>query len=86
MSAFHCPLVCAKIPSCNKGRIVDQKRPLQPKHVWAIRVRLEIASYIHDLSRVAMAIGCMLRGCHLVRLKVCDVFVSGHMKERAFVM
>lgn len=86
MSAFHFPLVCAKIPSCNKGRIVDQKRPLQPKHVWAIRVRLEIASYIHDLSRVAMAIGCMLRGCDLVRLKVCDVFVSGHMKERAFVV
>ena len=30
-------------PAWNKGRIVGQKRPLLPKHVWAIRVRLEIA-------------------------------------------
>ena len=27
----------------NKGRIVGQKRPLLPKHVWSIRVRLEMA-------------------------------------------
>jgi hypothetical protein len=27
----------------NKGRLIGQKRPLKPKDVWAIRVRLEIA-------------------------------------------
>ncbi len=27
----------------NKGRLVSQKRPLKPKDVWSIRVRLEIA-------------------------------------------
>ena len=36
-----------RIPACrpawNKGRIVGQKRPLEPEHVWAIRDRLEIA-------------------------------------------
>lgn len=26
----------------NKGVRVGQKRPLQPKHVWSIRVRLEM--------------------------------------------
>jgi hypothetical protein len=26
----------------NKGRLVGQKRPLRPKEVWAIRVRLQI--------------------------------------------
>ena len=26
----------------NKGRLVGQKRPLLPKEVWAIRVRLQI--------------------------------------------
>ena len=30
-------------PVWNKGRIVGQKRPLLPKHIRAIRVRLEIA-------------------------------------------
>jgi hypothetical protein len=27
----------------NKGRIIGQKRPLLPRHVWSIRVRLEMA-------------------------------------------
>jgi hypothetical protein len=26
----------------NKGRLVGQKRPLRPKEVWAVRVRLQI--------------------------------------------
>jgi hypothetical protein len=26
----------------DKGRIIGQKRPLKPKDVWAIRVRLEL--------------------------------------------
>jgi hypothetical protein len=27
----------------NKGLLIGQKKPLEPKHVWSIRVRLEIA-------------------------------------------
>jgi len=34
----------------NKGRIVGQKRPLLPKHVWSIRVRLEMADNMRDLA------------------------------------
>jgi hypothetical protein len=26
----------------DKGRIIGQKRPLKPKDVWAIRIRLEL--------------------------------------------
>ena len=26
----------------NKGRLIGQKRPLKPKEVWAIRVRLQL--------------------------------------------
>jgi hypothetical protein len=74
------------ISTWNKGRIIGQKRPLQPKHVWAIRVRFEIAENIRDLALFDMAIDCKLRGCDLVRRKVRDVFVSGHMKERASVL
>lgn len=44
-------------------------------------VRLEIADNIRDLALFNMAIDCKLRGCELVRLKVRDVFVSGHIKE-----
>lgn len=31
----------------NKGILVGQKRPLQPKNVWSIRVRLEMSGAIH---------------------------------------
>lgn len=27
----------------NKGLLVGQKKPLEPKHVWSTRVRLELA-------------------------------------------
>ena len=67
MSAIHLPAVRAKTPAWNKGRIIGQKRPLQPKHVWAIRIRLEIADNIRDLALFNMAIDCKLRGCDLVR-------------------
>ena len=51
----------------NKGRIVGQKRPLQPKQVWSIRVRLEVADNPRDLALFNMAIDSKLRGCDLLR-------------------
>ena len=69
----------------NKGRIVGQKRPLLPKHVWSIRVRLEMADNKRDLALFNMAIDCKLRGCDLVGLKVNDVYAAGRVKERASV-
>jgi hypothetical protein len=34
----------------NKGRITGQKRPLKPKDVWAIRVRLQLEHRARDLA------------------------------------
>jgi integrase len=67
----------------NKGRIIGQKRPLLPRHVWSIRVRLEMAGNTRDLALFNMAVDGKLRGCDLVALRVRDVFVAGHVKERA---
>lgn len=67
----------------NKGRIIGQKCPLLPRHVWSIRVRLEIAGNTRDLALFNMAVDCKLRGCDLVALRVRDVFAAGHVKERA---
>lgn len=69
----------------NKGRIVGQKLPLLPKHVWSIPVRLEMADNKRDLALFNMAIDCKLRGCDLVCLKVNDVYAAGRVKERASV-
>ncbi|MFJ1292640.1 tyrosine-type recombinase/integrase [Paracoccus yeei] len=70
----------------NKGRIVGQKRPLQPKHVWSIRIRMEMSGNLRDLALFNMAIDSKLRGCDLVRLQVRDVFAAGQVRERASVI
>ena len=40
----------------NKGRITGQKRPLKPKDVWAIRVRLQLKHRSRDLALFNLAI------------------------------
>jgi hypothetical protein len=47
----------------NKGLLVGQKTPLQPKHVWSIRVRLEIGRMWRDLALFNLAIDSKLRAC-----------------------
>ena len=86
MQTPNLPAIRARRPAWNKGRIVGQKRPLLPKHVWAIRVRLEIAENHRDLALFNLAIDSKLRGCDLVKLKVADVFAAGQVKERASIV
>ncbi|MGB8364827.1 MAG: tyrosine-type recombinase/integrase [Rhizomicrobium sp.] len=70
----------------NKGRLIGQKRPLNPKDVWAIRIRLELSGNKRDLALFDLAIDSKLRTCDLVRLKICDVQVGGRARERATVI
>jgi len=86
MQISNLPAVRACRPAWNKGRIVGQKRPLLPKHVWAIRTRLEIEGNHRDLALFNLAIDSKLRGCDLVCLKVADVLAAGHVKERTSII
>ena len=40
----------------NKGKLVGQKPPLQPKHVWAVRTRLRLSNHKRDLALFNLAI------------------------------
>lgn len=62
MQASNFPAIRACQPARNKGRIVAQKRPLLPKHVWAIRERLEIAENHRDIALFNLAIDSNLQG------------------------
>jgi hypothetical protein len=70
----------------NKGRLIGQKRPLKPKEVWAVRVRLQLERRRRDLALFNLAIDSTLRGCDLVRLRVSDVLVGGEVRDRATVI
>ena len=69
----------------NKGKLVGPKQPLQPKHVWAIRTRLQLQRKVRDLALFNLAIDSKLRGCDVVSLKVEDVAPHGYAMERATV-
>jgi integrase len=70
----------------NKGRLIGQKRPLKPKDVWTIRVRLQMEERKRDLAIFDLAIDSKLRGCDLVRLRIEDVLTGGRVRDRATVV
>ena len=70
----------------NKGRLVGQKRPLRPKEVWAIRVRLQMKHRKRDLALFNLAIDSKLRGCDLVSLRVDDIAAGGRVRDRATII
>src|SRR5437899_11571066 len=70
----------------NKGRLTGQKRPLKPRDVWAIRVRLQLRHRARDLALFNLAIDSKLRGCDLVRLEIDDVCAGGRVRDRATII
>jgi integrase len=69
----------------NKGKLTGAKPPLRPKHVWAIRTKLQIEGRVRDLAMFNLAIDSKLRGCDVVAIRVEDVAASGYTVDRATV-
>jgi integrase len=69
----------------NKGKLIGQKPPLRPKHVWSIRTKLGLEGRVRDLAMFNLAIDSKLRGCDVVSLRVEDVAPSGYAVDRATV-
>ena len=70
----------------NKGILVGQKRPLQPKNVWSIRVRLEMSGETRELALFNLALDSKLRACDLVRLRVEDLWSGSAIRDRATII
>src|SRR3977135_1754028 len=69
----------------NKGKLTGAKPPLRPKHVWAIRTKLQIDQLTRDLALFNLAIDSKLRGCDVVAVRVDDVAPNGYAIDRATV-
>src|SRR4029077_5319095 len=70
----------------NKGRFIGQKRPLKPRDVWTIRVRLQLEGRKRHLALFKLAIDSKLKGCDLVRLQTDDVSVGSRVRDRATIV
>lgn len=69
----------------NKGKVIGAKPPLRPKHVWAVRTRLQLSGRFRDLALFNLAIDSKLRGCDVVSIKIVDVAPHGYALDRASV-
>jgi len=78
-------ITSAKRIPWNKGKLTGAKPPLRPKHVWAIRTKLQIDQLTRDLALFNLAIDSKLRGCDVVAVKVDDVAPNGCTADRASV-
>ena len=72
--------------SWNQGRIVGPKPPLKPKHIWAIRTRLQHDGRIRDLAMFNTAIDSKLRGCDVVKLRVADIRLGDSVRLRTTIV
>jgi len=70
----------------NKGLLIGQKKPLEPKHVWSIRVRLEIAQSRRDLAIFNLTIDSKFRACDLVKLRLGDICSGVKVRQRATIV
>jgi integrase len=66
--------------------IVGAKLPLRPMHVWAIRVRLQIARRVRDLALFDIALDSKLRGCDVVSLRLHHILTAGAVRRRGIVI
>lgn len=69
----------------NMGKLIGQKPPLQPKHVWSIRAKLQLDNRVRDLALFNIAIDSKLRGCDVISIKVGDIAPHGYAVDRAMV-
>ena len=70
----------------NLGRLIGPKPPFKPKHIWAIRTRLQHEGCTRDLALFNTAIDSKLRGCDLVRLRVADVHLGDGVRLRTTIV
>jgi len=76
--------VAKRVP-WNKGKLTGAKPPLRPKHVWAIRTRLQMERQVRDLALFNLAIDSKLGGCDVVAVKVDDIAPNGQAVDRATI-
>ncbi|WP_245283376.1 integrase [Bradyrhizobium sp. WSM2793] len=79
------PSTILETRSLEQGEDIGAKPPLRPKHVWSIRIKLQVEGRMRDLALCNVAIDSKLRGCDVVALKVDGLAPGGYAADRATV-
>lgn len=73
-------------PPWNSGRTPGAKRALKPQQIWAIRFWLDREKRMRNRALFDLAIDSKLRGCDLVKIRICDIVSGGRVRNRAIVV
>jgi len=73
-------------PAWNAGKKLGAKRPLKPKEIWEIRFMLDREHRLRDRALFDLAIDSKLRGCDLVKVRICDLVSGGRVRNHAMVI
>jgi integrase len=66
--------------------LIGPKLPLKLKEIWAVRIRLQMASRVRDLALFDLGLDSKLRGCDLVKLGLGDVTIGRSIRSRSMVV
>ena len=69
----------------NKGKLIGQKPPLRPKHVWSIRTRLQMQGRTRDLAMFQSGNRQQAAGLRCRRTSGRGRCTSGYAVDRATV-
>jgi integrase len=70
----------------NADRKIGAKRALKPQQVWDIRFWLDRERRLRDRAMFDFAIDSKLRGCDVVKVKICDLVSGGRVRSRAITI
>ena len=76
----------AKRRPWNAGQKLGAKRPLKPQQVRAVRFRLDQDHRLRGRAMFDLAIDRKLRGRDVVKMKIGDLVIGGHVRSRAIVV
>ena len=65
----------------NAGKKVGTKRPLTQKQIWAVRFFLDRERRIRDRALFDLAIDSKLRGCDLVKIRICELVAGPKIRN-----
>ncbi len=70
----------------NKGKLVGQKLSLKLEEIWSIRIRLELANNLRELTMFNLALDCKLCACDFIKLNVLDIAHGATIQSRAMLI
>ena len=71
--------------SVEQRKLLGQKPPLQPKHIWSTKTQLQLADKVRDLALFNLAIDSKLRACDVDSILIENIAPHGHAIDRATI-